>query len=167
MADNVNTIELRIGDVGLSVSGSEDFVEEHFYDLYEKHGFDEAELSGVDILSTDVQDKPSGKDEKGEREGKTVNEYLANSGASTKQDNALVIGWYLENVKGYDDFTPSEVKEEGDASKVPLGVKLKRDLDNNVQKGHLHSPGQRDGEDTYWVTDTGEKYLEDLGIPVV
>jgi hypothetical protein len=165
MSDNDSLVEIKVGDNVLSVSGSEEFVSEHFYNLYEKHGFDEVDVS-INGTSGHEERATQTKKDHVKEGGKPLNEYLANSEASTKQDNALVTGWYLESVAGQDDFTPSEVKDQGDSSKVPLGVKLTRDMDNNVKKGYLHSPGQRDGEDTYWVTDTGKEYLEEMGVPV-
>lgn len=164
MSDKDSQIEIKVGSKMLSVSGSEDFVEEHFFDLYEEHEFEDVQAAHSG--SSSPEDHSTSDKEDIREIGKTLNEYLADSEVSTKQDNALVTGWYIEQVKGQNDFTPSEVQEEADSAKVPLGVKLKRDLDENVQKGYLHSPGERNGEERYWVTDSGEEYLEDMGVSV-
>lgn len=173
MTDDTYSIDFSVGNLELAVSGSEEFVEEQFFKLYEDHDIKEIDLSSEGGLNGTPEAGPEQNSSSGEQSSdakktldKTLNEYLANSEASTYQDNALVVGWYLEYAEGQDDFTAPEVEDKAHNDKVQLGAKVKRDLDKNVEKGYLYSPGERDGSDTYWVTDSGEDYLQDLGFPI-
>lgn len=166
MTDDIYSIELSVGGFSLSVSGSQEFVEDQFFKLYEDYDVEELNHSGMGGSTVEEAENKGEREKTAKGDGKTINEYLADSGASTKQDNALVVGWYLEYIEGQEDFTASEVEAKGKKEKVPLGSRVKRDLNENAKKGYLHSPDQRDGEDTYWVTDSGEEYLGDEGIPI-
>lgn len=169
MADNTCSIELSLGDVSLGVSGPQEFVETQFYALYEKHGFDTINVSGADIS---VSGPGSKSDESGSQSieepqvNKSLNELLRDSEINMGTDRALVVGWYLIAARGQDDFTRPEVEEEADRSQVDLGENLGRDLRSNVEKANLAPTGEeRDGEDTYEVTETGKEYLRGKGIP--
>jgi len=169
MADNTSSIELSLGNVSLGVSGPQEFVEDQFDELYEKHGFDTIEVLNADI---DVSEHDSGAEAQESPTveqpdiNKSLNELLQDSEVKTGKDRALVVGWYLIAGRNQDDITWFEVEEEAARSKVDLGENLTRDLSSNVEKGYLAPTGEeRDGEDTYEVTGSGKEHLQKKGLP--
>lgn len=169
MADIPHSIELSVGDLSLAVSGSQDFVEKQFYELYESHGFDSLDASKADIevgVEGSHANEPSGGEDTEPEIEASLNELLSDSEISMVQDKALAVGWYLIAARGQDDMTWDEVEEEADRSQVELGKKVRRDLRSNVQKGHLGPTGEkRDDSETYEVTESGKEYLREKGIP--
>lgn len=169
MTDNICSIELSFGDISLGVSGPQEFVETQFNELYETHGFDTINVSRPDTSVSKVGsgiDEAESKPIKEPQIDESLNELLRDSEIKTGKDRALVVGWYLIACRGQDDITWSEVEEEASRSQVDLGENLTRDIRSNVKKGYLGPTGQeRDGEDAYKVTKSGEEYLQEKGIP--
>ena len=167
MADNTCSIELSLGNVSISVSGPQGFVEAQFEELYENHGFDTIDVSNGDIDGSgvlpgnqDVTDADEADDESQPTIDKSLNEILSNSEIESMQEKALTVGWFLIRARGQDDITWDEVKKEAERSQVELGEQIPRDLRKCVEKGYLGPTGdERNGSDTYKITGTGEELL--------
>lgn len=173
MTDNSHSIELTIGNTSLGVSGSREFVQEQFYDLYEKHGFDSIdvpesaiEVSGGESNGISIEDEEQQSEETEPIVDASLNELLSDSEVKTKQDTTLVVAWYLIAARGQSDVALVDVREEAERSQVELGEKVPRDLRSNIGKGYLGPTGeQREDADTYEVTETGREHLREKGIP--
>lgn len=161
MPDPTHSIEISAGDFSLSVAGTQEFVEEQFYALYEDH--DLADVSASELPSRSASSEET-TDESG-RSVKPISEYLSESDATAKRDRVLVIGWYLESIEDQDDFTEAEIERKAENANVALGQSIERDLGNNVEDGYLFPAGERSGEDTFWVTEAGRGHLQDVGVP--
>lgn len=163
MAEETHSIELSVGEAKIAVSGTKSFVEDKFYELYEEHGFSEMEVSNS--TKSDTTEKQGDKEPKAEvGESEDISDYLKGSDISSQKDNALVVGWYLENVDGQDTFTKSEIESKALSEKVEVGKNLTRDLGNLADANYIHPAKKRDGEQAYWVKDEGEAYLREHGV---
>ena len=156
MTDSDHTIHVSRGEVTVEVSGSKEFVEETF-DEFESTYLDTPTELNTPAVDTNQQRNPS--------KGLTLSEVYTNASISYKRDAALLVGYFLEQFEGQDDFTKSELEERAVQAKIELGKNLSRDLRKLINKGYLSEIGERNSEATYYLTRTGENYVEeDFGV---
>lgn len=161
---------MSIGDVTVEVEGPVDEAETWFESLREDYLDDidreavEAAANGSgsttenpDAPQTDAPDAgptTSGK-------SRSLTEFYRSTDNPTKRDAALIVGWYLEYHEEQTDFTKPEIEEKAKDSKIGLGANVSRDLSKQVEEGHLEKVDERDGQDAYHLTLTGEEYVQE------
>lgn len=154
MEEPQHVISVTRGDVTVKVSGEKSFVTEQFADLSETYLNDDGGTtaeSNSDIENTEKRI--------------SLGELYTTADISYKRDAALLVGWYLESIEDKSDFTKSEIKDRALQAKVELGKNLSRDLSMLIEQGKLQEVASRGGETTYYLTRTGEEYVEsDFGI---
>ncbi|AFO58445.1 hypothetical protein NJ7G_3225 [Natrinema sp. J7-2] len=53
------------------------------------------------------------------------------------------------------------MRQKAKSAKLTLGKNVSRDLSNQIADGNLAEDEDRDGEQEYYVTITGEQYVEE------
>lgn len=156
MTDSDYMIHVSRGKVIVEVSGSEEFVEATFDEL-ESTYLNAPTESNASAAGTNQQTSAL--------KGLTLSEVYTNASISYKRDAALLVGYFLEQFEGQGDFTKSEIEERAVQAKIELGKNLSRDLSKLINKGYLSEVGERNSETTYYLTRTGENYVEeDFGV---
>lgn len=145
-------IRVSRGDTTVEVSGDQDFVDERFDELCQRYLTDREE----DSASTPETDQNLKQ-----KKQIALGELYATADITYKRDAALLVGWYLEIIQSQEDFTKSEIEERALRAKVELGKNLSRDLSTLVEHGYLREVSRRDSEKTYYLTRTGESYVND------
>lgn len=156
MTESDYTLHVSRGDVTVEVSGSKEFVDAKFDEL------EAAYLKGTTEADTATAATPP---QASRGKGLTLSEVYTSASTSYKRDAALLVGYFIEQFEGQDDFTKSEIEARAKQAKVELGKNLSRDLSKLINKGYLSEVGERNGESTYYLTRTGESYVEeDFGV---
>jgi len=168
-ADSLH-LRVSIGDVTIEVDGPVDDAETWFEALREDYLSDiNADTIGAAANGSE-SGTPSAETESNPAEGSNVStgtveksrsltEYYRKADDPTKKDSAFLVGWYLEYQEGQSDFTRPEVEERARDAKISLGKNVGRDLSSHVKEGRLEKVDERDGNDAYHLTITGEEYI--------
>lgn len=91
---------------------------------------------------------------------RSLTEFYKQVDNPTKRDTALIVGWYLEYQEEQSDFTKPEIEARAQDAKISLGANVSRDLSKQVEESHLAKVDERDGQDAYHLTLTGEEYIK-------
>ncbi|UIP00405.1 hypothetical protein Hbl1158_03305 [Halobaculum sp. CBA1158] len=174
MADDSDSESLRlhvsIGDVTVDVEGPVDEAETWFEGLREDYLSDvdteavQAAADGAGSVSQDTGGKSkneTGGSTASRTKTRSLTEFYKESDNPTKQERALIVGWYLEYHEDLDDFTSTEVEERAQDAKIGLGANVSRDLSNQAGNGRLEKVDEREGKDAYHLTLTGEEYVQE------
>lgn len=97
------------------------------------------------------------------RQGKSqsIKEFLMTKSASTANDRALVMGYFLENSIDREDFTADEIKECFRRAKIPAPKNVNDVVNKNIAKGFMMESGsQRPGVKSWVLTMSGEQHVE-------
>lgn len=167
--DNNLHLLISVGGVTIEVEGPVDDAEAWFETLREDYlsQIDDDVLEAAAGRITEEQIKgtpadPPNFDSKGnKKKSKSLAEYYKETDNPTKQESALIVGWYLEYHEDQDNFTSKEIEHRAQDAKISLGANVARDLREQVGQGHLKRVDERDGNDAYYVTRTGEAYIEE------
>jgi len=165
------TLHLRVtvGDITVEAEGPIDDAETWFESLREDYlgDVDDETLEAVANGSGETAgDSPTAQNpdpstaSSGAGKSRSLTEYYKQADGPTKQDSALIVGWYLEYHEDQSDFTRPEIEERAQDAKISLGANVSRDLSNQVGNSHLEKVDERDGQDAYHLTLTGEDYVE-------
>jgi hypothetical protein len=174
MADDSQSESLRlhvsIGDVTINVEGPVDEAETWFEGLREDYLGDldaeivQAATDGAGAVSQATTGQLSPEPTSAASESaktRSLTEFYREADDPTKQDSALIVGWYLEYHEGYSNFTPPEVEEKAQSAKISLGANLSRDLSSQVESGNIEKVDEREGNDAFHIALTGEEYVEE------
>lgn len=147
------SIRVSRGDTTVEVAGDREFVEEKFNNLVEEYLTQAESTSQNPIPSQTMQsEKPKQA---------SLAEIYTSADISYKRDAALLVGWFLEKMENQNDFIKSEIEERALQAKVELGANLSRDISTLIEKGLVTEIDRRDGEKSYYLTRSGESYVED------
>ena len=171
--DEADSLHLRVtvGDLTIEVDGPVDEAETWFEALREDY------LSNVDAEAMEMAANgagPSSPTSSPESEpvessagaagstekSRSLTEYYRQTDDPTKKDSALLVGWYLEYHEDQSNFTRPEVEERAQDAKISLGANVGRDLSRHIKEGRLEKIEERDGQDAFHLTLTGEEYVE-------
>lgn len=168
-ADSLH-LRVTIGDLTVEVEGPVDDAETWFEALREDYlsEIDTEDLKTAASANGPISSNP--KPESDTSEGSTssnsssgksrsLTEYYKQLDNPTKKDSAFFVGWYLEYQEDEPNFTRPEVEDRAQDAKISLGANVGRDLSSHVREGRLEKVDERDGNDAYHLTVTGEKYL--------
>jgi len=146
-------LKLNLQQREIEVEGpNREFVEEWFDKL-------SASLENSSHDGHDKSDNPEDTDSS-EKE-KSIAEIYDRESFSKKQERTLFIGWALEKVQNQTEFTREEIQSVAKDYKIQLGANLNRDINSLIRKGWLKEVGERDGDSTYYLTRTGENFVEE------
>lgn len=153
MKDLVYMKRMKIGDRELCVQGDREFVEGEFDSLLVR-------VFGESDLSSYVE--PLRKSPEVETESpRTLREFFDEKKPRTKLDSMLMIGYYIENVRGEEVFTRAELESYARKNKIVLGSNPTRDLNRLIaEKGLLERYGEKTGQEAFRMTMSGEKRVE-------
>lgn len=147
------TIKLTVGAFSAEVTGPAEWAENKMDDLVAKH-FGSARSSTGEARSTQILQESVGKQ-------LSPGEFVKKSTARTQNDQALLLGYYLEKVRGIASFTSGDLATIGKEIKRPFGnpsdvvAKL-------TSRGLVMSAGDKDGDRAYALTASGEEFVESL-----
>jgi len=166
-------LRVSVGDITVEVEGPVDDAEVWFESLQEDYldQIDDETLAAAanrsDVFTPgESQTQTSGSDttestSSSSGKSQSLPEYYKMVDNPTKKDSALLVGWYLEYQEEQSDFIGSEVKTRAQDAKISLGKNVPRDLSYQVEDGHMEKVDERDGQDAYHLTLTGEEYVEE------
>ena len=168
--DNLH-LRVSIGDITIEAAGPVDEAESWFEALREDYLSNvdsetiEKAVDGSGSIATNPESDSASPDNSADtmssRKSRSLVEFYKTAENPTKRDSALIVGWYLEYHEDQDDFIKPEVEERAQDAKISLGANVSRDLSNQVNNGHLEKVDERDGQDAYHLTLTGEGYVEE------
>ncbi len=94
---------------------------------------------------------------------RTLPEYYNIAGGSdlTKKDRALLVGWFLTQREGVDDFSSGDVEQKAKEAQIAIGSNVSRDLRKQVGDGHIVETNESESPSTYQPTITGQEYVEE------
>lgn len=163
-------LRVSVGDITVEVEGPMDDAETWFESLREDY------LSEVDVETleaaadgsrsiasnptSDTANPASSANSASSGKSRSLPEFYKTADDPTKRDSALIVGWYLEYHEDQDDFTKPEVEDRAQDAKISLGANVSRDLSDQVKDSNLEKVDERDGQDAYHLTLTGEEYVE-------
>jgi len=163
-------LRVSLGDVTVEVEGPVDVAETWFESLREDYlgGIDSEFVeaaanggttpgNGSSSTQFDTDHTPGTSSAK----SRSLTEFYRTVDTPTKQDSALIVGWYLEYHQEQDNFTKSEIEEKAKDAKISLGANLSRDISNQVEDGHIERVSERDGQGAFHLTLSGEDYVTD------
>lgn len=162
-------LRVSIGDITIEVDGPVDEAETWFESLREDYLGDidtETVEAAADGAGTAIETTPIEQSSTSESVGssteksRSLTEFYKQANDPTKRDAALLVGWYLECHERQSDFTRVEVEERATDAKISLGANVSRDLSKQVEEGNIAKVSERDGQDAYHLTLTGEDYVE-------
>lgn len=163
-------LRVSVGDITVEAAGPVDEAESWFEALREDYlsEVDTETLEAAANGSGEAVTSPEGGSESvtnaassSSGKSRSLTEYYRTTDDPTKRDSALIVGWYLEYHEDQSDFTKPEVEEQATDAKIGLGANVSRDLSHQVKDGHLEKVDERDGQDAYHLTLTGEAYVEE------
>jgi hypothetical protein len=102
--------------------------------------------------------------ERGPR-GQSLREFLNEVEASRNLDKIVAIGAYLQNERGYDTFTPAQIKSEFRNAREAVPGNFPRDVRSAVAAGWLASSPE--DPKALYVTDSGHRAIEARFAPEV
>ncbi|MBX0287957.1 hypothetical protein EGH22_16615 [Halomicroarcula sp. F28] len=163
-------LRVSVGEITIEVDGPVDDAEAWFESLQEDYLSDidtetvETAANGAGTAAeTGAAEQSSSSESVSSSSGKSrsLTEFYKQADDPMKRDAALLVGWYLEYHDGQSDFTSSEVEDRGTDAKIGLGANVSRDLSKQVSDGNLEKVDERNGQDAYHLTLTGEEYVEE------
>lgn len=162
-------LHVSIGEVAIEVEGPVDEAETWFEALREDYlaDVDGATVAEAATASSTTDKSPTSQDTNNPQgKTRTLAEFYQTTDGLSKKDTALLTGWYLEKHENQDDFTRPEIEEMAQSAKLTLGKNVGRDIGYQVEDGYLAEVDERDGDTAYYVTLTGEEYVENelLGV---
>jgi len=87
----------------------------------------------------------------------SLREFLNLKKPKTVNDNVLVIGYYLEHLKGFEAFNVDDIKFGFREAKIPQPTNLNDVVNKNIKKAYVMSAeSQKDGKKAWVLTATGE-----------
>lgn len=164
-SDDTLRLHVSAGDVTVEVEGAVDEAETWFEALREDYLTD-VDIDGGQPSNSNSVNGGNGsggqaKADGSQRKSRTLAEFYQIVENISKRDTALLTGWYLENHEGRTTFTKDDVRQKAKSAKLTLGKNVSRDLSNQIADGNLAEDEGQDGEQTYYVTITGEQYVEE------
>lgn len=150
-------LHVSVGDVTVEVEGTGEEVETWFEALRNDYLPPNSELPS----KTSAQ---GGENETGSKqnvtEGKTLANFYNDAADPNKSETALLIGWYLAHENDESNFTPAEVQDAADTYQLSVGKNIPRDLKGHVSDGLLDPNAERNGNQAYKLTESGDEYVQ-------
>jgi len=156
MNDEKVRIYIKKGPIEIEIEGEQGYVDSKIEELGEKYFEKQSEL---------IENEEEEPIEQPNKDWTASEIYSKLDKEPAKIYRALFLGWYLEKIDKKEDFNKIEIEDKALKNKIELGKNLSRDLNYLREKGLLKEIDKRDGEPTYYLTRTGENYVEEeIGI---
>ncbi|RZH67990.1 hypothetical protein [Natrinema altunense] len=164
-SDDTLRLHVSVGDVTVEVEGTVDEAETWFEALREDYltniDSNEGQPSNSSSATNSDGSGSQVKTDGSQKKSRTLAEFYQMVEDISKRDTALLTGWYLENQEGLSTFTKDDLRQKAKSAKLTLGKNVSRDLSNQIADGNLAEDGDQDGDQAYYVTLTGEEYIEE------
>ncbi len=93
----------------------------------------------------------------------SIKEFIIEKRISTDTDKAVVICSYLEKFAGLESLNIDNIGNGFREAKEPVPKNLNETVNKNVKKGYLMESGEKDGKKAWTLTNSGERFVEELG----
>jgi hypothetical protein len=91
----------------------------------------------------------------------SMKEFLLTKKPANDVQKTLVIGYYLENIEGMNQFNVKDLTEGFRSAKEPPPLNINDKVNSNIQKGYMMEEKEKKDKLTAWVlTNSGEKFVE-------
>jgi hypothetical protein len=154
------TMRIRVGSAELEVTGPADFVEKKI---------EEFQKSIKEIIP--VGPIPIGSDATASQglatatKGLSANQFFKKMSLKTDIDRVLALGYFLENMKGQQNFTRAEIMGAFQEAKVTLPKNISDAISQNIKKGFIMAAGNKDNKTAYVLTTDGEEAIVSMMLP--
>lgn len=147
------TLKLTLGNFSVEVTGPAEYAEKKLEELVNKY------VGAGRQLPPEEKRLPV----KTEKAGKklTATEFLKQVAHKTQYERAMVLGYYLEQMKAQESFLTTEVGQLGREAKRPFG-NISDIVSKLVSRGLMMSAGDKEGQRAYTLTASGEEYVESM-----
>lgn len=91
----------------------------------------------------------------------SVKEFILSKEPKSDPQRTLTMGYYLEKMKGQEEFTTEEIEEAYRQAKESVSSNTSVSVARNVEKGYImQGRANRNGKETWTLTNSGEKAVE-------
>lgn len=150
-------LHVSVGDVTVEVEGSGEEVETWFEALRNDYLPPNSEMPSQSPTAGVENDAAS---KQNLTEGKTLANFYNEADDPNKSETALLVGWYLAHENGESNFTAAEVQEAANTYQLSIGKNIPRDLKGHVSDGFLDPNAERNGNQAYKLTESGNEYVQ-------
>lgn len=119
-------------------------------------------LARSDVTRVAVSPEASSNDLLVENVPATVNELLARLHSRSHPDRVEAIAFHALKRLGIDGVASDDILAAYSSSRLPRPVNLADTIAKSVRRGHLMDGQKRDGQKTWRLTVTGERYIDEL-----
>lgn len=109
-----NKIRIRVGENEIELSGSEKFIEKHLEAFSARIG--NGNISPQKISQVEISNSPSAQRKSGKQPSPT--EYFREKSPKGGTEQLIVLGKYLEDFKGAEEFTQKDIKALVKSAKI-------------------------------------------------
>lgn len=150
------TMRVRIGENELEVTGPSDYVDEKIDEFLKL----QKPVESIGSHSTALPDVGQQASTRGKQ--LSISEFIRKISPKTDVDRVLATGFFLENFRGEDKFTASEVTELIKESKNTPPKNSNETINKNIRKGFMMAAGDKDGKISFVLTSDGEDIINDI-----
>ncbi len=91
----------------------------------------------------------------------SIREFLNEKKPTNDVERVLAIGYFLEKYESLNNFNFDDIKNAFIKSKETLPQNIHDKINMNIRKGHIAElPEKKDEKKSYYLTATGEKFVE-------
>lgn len=92
----------------------------------------------------------------------SIKEFLYENEPKNDVQRTLLIGYFLEHLKGYSSFNKNDIEDQYRAAKVPVPKNINDKVNMCIKNRFMmESDGLKDGMKSWVLTMTGEKTVQD------
>jgi len=97
-----------------------------------------------------------------EKKKLAVREFMLEKEVITGTDKTLVLGYYLEKFEQLDSFNVDDIERAFREAKEPVPGNINEAVNKNIRKGFMMASGEKDGKNSWILTNSGEKFVDGL-----
>jgi hypothetical protein len=153
MPDERVVIKVQIGNLTIEVTGAPEYAEKKVDELIQKYTSSKAVEAG--LVSKSVNPELTAKN-------LSPSEFIKKIGTKNQSERALVLGYYLEKVKGMENFTTADLIDISMQAKQSKFANIAATVSSLVQQGLLMGAGEKENKRAYTLTTTGEEQIDNL-----
>ena len=149
------TVKLTLGAFSIEVSGPIEYVDKKLDEVLARY----APSGRVSALESSTGTSVPKTEVGGEKV--SAAEFMKGASAQNQTDRAMLLGYYLEKVEGWTNFTTTELAHWGREVRRPFG-NVSDVVAKLTARGLMMSAGDKDGQRAYALTATGEEYVASI-----
>ena len=147
------TMRVRIGDSEIEVTGPVDFVERKIKEFVEKSPRSVGRKAEGRAVTETLPATPRGM---------SPAQFFKKVARKSDVDRVLLAGYFLEKMRGREQFTAADVKQLIKEARVPPPRNPNDSLNSNIRKGFAMTAGDQEGRIAFVLTSDGEEAVEDM-----